>query len=426
MSTPTTHLEIDLAPYLAALSRYQNAVWVSYGTSPFFAITLIAALGPRELTILALLPVWLFAHVIVSAGMRRLRLAHLFCFAAPALPLLALWRESVGANTILLAMGTLLGFPLAFAGVLAWRLRSVENKTAASFPYFPSSRNRAPAPWRSGRFLSYLRFRLLGFVLAPLPFLVLVLPVAVIGENDLMASLLGTLLATFALNLATSIHSYFRRRAQSELAQGFLGRPILDDRAPVLLLRSFSDDSVTITERVHFWDAVNGITARILFFLPFQPDVDIRLEEVFVRHAWPIGPFVAVAAPALPDVDPGAIRAPLPPGPWQEHILRKVEEASLILVIAGESAGLRWEFEKIVANPTWRAKLFAILPPKASLDLFPPTLANSLAYERGIAVYYEGETPCLVVGTRRHEEDYAALLPLLSLPVERTNFHPSP
>jgi len=106
--------------------------------------------------------------------------------------------------------------------------------------------------------------------------------------------------------------------------------------APILLLRSFSDDDATILTSDVFW---------MMFLLGSARRK--RLEQVISQKMAGLGPFVAVGKPAeqLPPL--GAARVYLQADQWQREVLNLMHEAENIIMIAGTSRWVTWELEQI-------------------------------------------------------------------------------
>jgi uncharacterized RDD family membrane protein YckC len=105
-----------------------------------------------------------------------------------------------------------------------------------------------------------------------------------------------------------------------------------DPRAPVLFLRSFQDD-----EKINYQQADGSL-------------FDFSLESRLATHFSAIGPFIAVGEPKdkLPHL--GAIRVQLSDAEWQGSVVGWMDEASLIVVMAGWTKWVSWELEGIVSR----------------------------------------------------------------------------
>jgi hypothetical protein len=119
-----------------------------------------------------------------------------------------------------------------------------------------------------------------------------------------------------------------------------------DKRRPVLLLRSFADEGMSIAEAS---------------LAPNQISSLARMEESIADQLRPFGPLVAIGKPgeALPRL--GASRNYYSDADWQAAALALMRDALLIVVIAGVSPGLRWELDAI-ARTGHQSKLLVLMP----------------------------------------------------------------
>jgi len=137
--------------------------------------------------------------------------------------------------------------------------------------------------------------------------------------------------ALYALTL-----DYFTKRPKEILGQ---------DRRPIVLyLRSFGDEMVQIKRSI------------------FGESMPFSFENLMVRAMWESGPVVSVGDPM--DMKPlfGAVRVYLADDEWQEHVVDWIDQARLIVVLVGKTAGLEWEYRQIGALQQTHKVLF----------LFPP------------------------------------------------------
>lgn len=128
------------------------------------------------------------------------------------------------------------------------------------------------------------------------------------------------------------------------------------DENTVLLLRSFSDDEL----RMRTMLAVSGLTS------PPLPMAFIRFEEQLAVWLTTMGRLVAIGRPgeALPEL--GAARTYWADDQWQEAVQLTANKCRAIVLIAGASAGLAWELERLRA---WKllGKTLVVLPPDRNL-----------------------------------------------------------
>jgi hypothetical protein len=113
----------------------------------------------------------------------------------------------------------------------------------------------------------------------------------------------------------------------------------------VLLLRSFGDDKMSVAAA----PTLGQIKALA------------RMEESIAEQFRPFGPLVAIGKPGekLPEL--GASRSYYSDAEWQAAALELMQEALLIVVIAGVTPGLRWELEAI-AHAGHQSKLIVLMP----------------------------------------------------------------
>jgi len=126
-----------------------------------------------------------------------------------------------------------------------------------------------------------------------------------------------------------------------------------DNRRPVLLLRSFADEGMSIADAslAPTWAQLTwGQTSSLA-----------RMEESIADQLRSFGPLVAIGKPgeALPRL--GASRNYYSDTEWQAAALELMRDALLIVVIAGVSPGLRWELEAI-ARAGHESKLLVVMP----------------------------------------------------------------
>lgn len=140
------------------------------------------------------------------------------------------------------------------------------------------------------------------------------------------------------------------RRAEDILAE--------DKRPPVLYLRSFRDE-----------DADKGPSGvlRAGAATEAKPLADsviawgTREQEALAVLLRQVGPYVAVGKPGEPIPEVGAARMYLADDQWKARVGQLIDEASLVVVRAGATEGLRWEVGQLVrrARPT---SLLFVLP----------------------------------------------------------------
>lgn len=129
---------------------------------------------------------------------------------------------------------------------------------------------------------------------------------------------------------------YFTKRPEEILEQ---------DRRPIVLyLRSFGDETVQIKR------SILGES------MPFS------FENLMVQALWETGPVVSVGDPT--DMTPmfGAARVYLADDEWQAHVTDWIDQAGLIVVLVGKTAGLEWEYRQIGALQQSHKVMFLFAP----------------------------------------------------------------
>jgi hypothetical protein len=124
-----------------------------------------------------------------------------------------------------------------------------------------------------------------------------------------------------------------------------------DERAPIVLLRSFQDDEKSVKRR--------SVLARLLFW---GFGGRIRLEQAIAGELSRFGPFVAIGEPGerLPDL--GAARAYFSDDEWQAAVLDWIGRARTIVMIVGKTRWVTWELRQVIASGKLD-RLVLLLPP---------------------------------------------------------------
>ena len=281
------------------------------------------------------------------------------------------------------------------------------------------------------KFLSKTNMGAYGFLfLSPLPFLL-----AWLGqqgefqiysdEAQLVGAWIGSLMISLVL-IAWGARIYRRARRAAMLPGSALMKR--DSRPIVLYLRSFHDDSqIKLRAR-----AANG---RIL------PErlVKIPFEEVVTDHLWGYGPVLAIGDPRMKfkRTPLGAARDYVDDSSWQQKVTELVQDAAMIVVVAGGTEGLAWEIDTIAKlGLVW--KLVLLLPPVRVQELqarwqalamhvgsnvLPPQI--DFACVRAV-IFPKGEA-ALIAGKKRDDWTYEAVLDdaALTIASERDAVHPT-
>lgn len=120
-----------------------------------------------------------------------------------------------------------------------------------------------------------------------------------------------------------------------------------DQREPVLLLRSFSDDALKLTKAK--WERRKTEQAH-------------TFEELVALQMRVRGPVIAIGSPGevLPKI--GAARTYFTDDTWQEHAEQMVYDAAYIVMFVGATKGLGWEIRRIATKGLLH-KLILVFPP---------------------------------------------------------------
>ncbi|MGH8772284.1 MAG: hypothetical protein ACREV2_14080, partial [Burkholderiales bacterium] len=181
---------------------------------------------------------------------------------------------------------------------------------------------------------------------------------------DSLSNLLGGLV--FSLPLWALLISLGRRLSQPDASRLLEA----DERAPILLLRSFADDPKQIRAK--------GFATRT-FSLGLRGRK--RLEAAIADELARLGPFIAIGRPGekLPQL--GAARTYFRDEEWQAAVSDWIARARLIVMIAGHTPWVQWELRE-VARAGQLGKLLLLLPPgdtadrKRRLDLVAESLED--------------------------------------------------
>lgn len=127
-----------------------------------------------------------------------------------------------------------------------------------------------------------------------------------------------------------------------------------DRRKPVLLLRSFRDDLLTVRQRIR--TAVGDLAPR-----------PRRFEQGLAGSLGAFGPLIAIGRPGEEFPQIGAARSYLAENEWQAAVIRWIDQALFIAMIAGATEWIRWELGRILEKGRMR-HLFVFLPPKVDRE----------------------------------------------------------
>ena len=126
----------------------------------------------------------------------------------------------------------------------------------------------------------------------------------------------------------------------------------LDDREPILFLRSFGDDQLRF--RRPWWN----LPRRWLDLWSFRRNADEALIDEVAQY----GPVVALGMPGEKRVPFGASRYYSSHDDWQDIVTTTAKSARAIVLAAGDTPGVRWEYE-MLASESLLDKTLLLFPP---------------------------------------------------------------
>lgn len=176
-----------------------------------------------------------------------------------------------------------------------------------------------------------------------------------------LAILLTLILMPLSVFLRYRGRQYAAMAAQNELS--------LDLRAPVVYLRSFSEEERQPRRRRKqlFW---GGLVELAL--------TDLRsLEERLALVLRRVGPVVAITRPGASLPELGATWVYPEDGAWQSTVIDLISRAVLVVVKLGPGPGLAWEVQHITSS-LYPTKLLLLLPSDASAYAEVQELSRSL------------------------------------------------
>lgn len=126
----------------------------------------------------------------------------------------------------------------------------------------------------------------------------------------------------------------------------------VDRRLPVLFLRAFGDDQVTLREPrlPHLARALDFGRRRT------------NLDELLLAEGTPYGPLVALGNPSDRFPPYGAARQYFDNKTWQQAVQSLAQESSVIVLCVDATDGIWWEVEHIAATRQFAKTLFLIHP----------------------------------------------------------------
>lgn len=211
-----------------------------------------------------------------------------------------------------------------------------------------------------------------------------------------------------SINLLAAVWLY--RVARRAAAMTAVELQDLDDRTPLLFIRSFADDRVMIKSRVR--DILSAANPLFRLF-----DRRVSLEECVVAAASWYGPVMAIGAPGRRLRTIGAAREYAPVENWRETVIQKTRESAAAIAIMGTTDGLDWEL-RLMRDLGLLHRLVIVVPPLNESQLLQRLSAVKRAIPefQGIpdrlisdAAVVIGQTqgkPLVVTARRRKESEY--------------------
>jgi hypothetical protein len=164
-----------------------------------------------------------------------------------------------------------------------------------------------------------------------------------------------TILVSFVLTQAAmALKRVARRLSRSSFEQAVA----LDTRPPILFLRSFIDDQVTLPR----------LPLHTAYWLA-EPHPR-RLDHVLVERCSHLGPVVAVGRRGETDLPFGAARLFVPEEEeWKPTILELATRALGIVIVVDDSPGVAWETQRMLEPDLVGKTLFLASPRSGCPDL---------------------------------------------------------
>jgi len=229
--------------------------------------------------------------------------------------------------------------------------------TATSFGLWHNFK-AAPANKR----VKALALMLVAFPAGAISFLVLARMLAMITRAvpGITTPLLGIfdvteLLSAFVLCAAFGATYFLFRHGLRYLAPSAAAMRHEDQRSPVVLLRSFRDENISMRR---------GFAIQVLFGLAFT-EMPKRLDELLEQSLHFYGPVIALGRPkeAVPSL--GAAREYVSDTDWMSLVETRLREAGVIVAMLGDTEGFVWEMSAILRLSV-RHKLILVVPPMLS------------------------------------------------------------
>jgi hypothetical protein len=206
----------------------------------------------------------------------------------------------------------------------------------------------------------YVYFRATGRLLAltelPLPFPFELRPIE--AHYFSVVTIACLVMPVFYVSTQTTLSAAERMRHVARCAGLRSAEDVLieDQRAPVLFLRGFEDDQVSLKS------ATMAAYARVV-----DPGItQANLEDVLLAGL-DIGPVVAIGRPQDVVAPVGVARRYVHDEAWRDVVVSLMDRAVLIVVGVSESVGVAWELEQLRDRGHLGKSVF-VIPPARSRD----------------------------------------------------------
>jgi DNA-binding beta-propeller fold protein YncE len=151
-----------------------------------------------------------------------------------------------------------------------------------------------------------------------------------------------------------------------------------DDRPPLLYLRSFVDDQVTLRARR---------TDRHHLFEYASPSARERMDEIVAWGLWATGPVVAIGEPGASVSPLGAAREYYSDDHWRDAVAYYATRAPVVCLTAGTTRGVEWELKHLMLSGALRRTVLLVPPGRPTeraqrIDLIDRVLDLGLDHER--------------------------------------------
>jgi len=197
----------------------------------------------------------------------------------------------------------------------------------------------------------------------------------------------------------------------------------IDSRRPVLLLRSFGDDSLRLS-RAARWS--RDLRRQALTF-----------ELLIAQELTPFGPIVAIGKPGERLAPLGAARDYVEDGVWRDAVQARMRAAAVVVLIVGTSEGLAWELARL-RDLRQLHKLILVFPPSADVVTRwrtlveqdraggVPLLPGGVRPERTLALVYADDLTPIVIEGKRNELSYQTAVRIGGMLAITTGAEPLP